>query len=254
VGPTGALVRLDDSGGGYEVRDGQPATALTGPGAGSGSALPGPDPQHYWLVNGDGTAATLIGFDGSTTSTTLALPAGASPTTDGDGYLMFTGVGGTYDLTPHGARRITTGGVLASGPSKYLVTECSTTYACSAVVIDRRSGARQPVNVPGAQTFTGMGTISPDGRTAALLESFADAQSSFHLIDLSSGQDTDTKVQIDLNLSFGGGAFVWSPDDRWLFAAVAGKGMQAVDVQTGAVTGLNSSAGITQVALRTATN
>ena len=60
----------------------------------------------------------------------------------GAGYLLLTGPGGTYSVTPAGVRRVTTGRLLAVGRSRWLTLDCDYHYRCTMVVIDRSTSNR----------------------------------------------------------------------------------------------------------------
>jgi hypothetical protein len=252
VGPDRAIVRPYDSVPGYVVPDGQAPQRILVATSQIGPVLPGPDRSHYWsTTNADGTM-TLVGFDGTATKTVVKPPANSYPISDGAGYLMFTSTSGVYQLRPNGIHRITTGTVLATGPSKWLIAECDDTYHCSTYVVDRGTGVRRVIAANAAETFAGTGAISPDGSVAALMEASGGGGLTLHLIDLATGADRSTGVSIDLSLGFGEGTFVWSPDNRWLFAAGQGQKMIAIDARSGQITNLDADAHVTQVALRTA--
>jgi hypothetical protein len=251
VGPSSVVVRPYDDEPGYLVPDGKPASTIDSP-SGNGAAVPGPDLNHYWTTDANGTSMTLVAFDGDRTKTTVAIPYGVEAISDGAGYLMFTGTSGVYDLRPTGSQRITTGTVLAAGPTRWLISECDGQYRCSTYVIDRSNGSRRVIAEPGAAAFfAGNGVISPDGNTAAVLESPSGAAPTIHLVDLRTGKDRDTNASVDISLGFGQGTFVWSPDDQWLFVAGSGQRLQAIEVAANRVIDLGVQAHVTQVALRT---
>jgi hypothetical protein len=254
VGPTSVVVRPYDEVPGYVVPDGQPATAIATT-TDLGAAVLGPDPNHYWSTNSNDTQMSLVGFDGARTGSTITVPIGVQPISDGDGYLMFTGTSGVYDLRPSSTQRITTGFVLAAGPSGWLVSECDPSYKCSTYVVSRATGTRRSIAGPAASGFfAGNGIISPDGSMAALLESASSGSPTIHLIDLATGKDRDTGASVDISLGFGEGTYVWSPDGRWLFAAGTGQRLQAIDVRANHVSDLGIDAHVTQVALRTSSS
>lgn len=81
----------------------------------------------------------------SRTDTSVSLPASTGLVrSDGGGYLMFGSVGGVCQTCPDGLRRITTGYVLAAGPTGWL-------FAVSArgrlLAIDTRSGDTERLGV-----------------------------------------------------------------------------------------------------------
>lgn len=253
VGPDRAVIRPLDFVPGYLVPDGQPARELPGTLGQGGPAVPGPDRNHLWVQTGSGahTAMTLVGFDGRSTNETVPVPSGGFLTvSDGAGYLVVNATGGTYDARPDGLHRITTGSLLAIGPTRWLTEECDDQHRCSTVVTDRASGQRRILDTP-VDRYELNGVISPDGSTAALLVQGPQGVATVHLLDLASGVDRTTGVTVDVSQGFGSGAFVWTPDSRWLLAAAANGRPSVVDGRSGHTRYLGASvAPITQVALR----
>lgn len=238
VGKDAALVRPLDSVPGYLVPDGHPvrqlsATLSLGQG---GPAFPGPDLNHVWVQpeNSSPPAMTLARLDSPAPGVVLPIPAGSSAqqaTSDGAGYLLFTGLSGTYDSRPDGLRRITTGAVLAVGPTRWLVSECDYRDGCNTVVIDRISGTRRTLSRIASDVNTPPpGVISPDGTTAALID-LNNQTANIHLRDLTSGVDHPLPVPTD-QASFDMGSLVWSPDSRWLFIAAANGHLAVLDART----------------------
>ena len=226
VGPHQVLVHGWDSGGGWLVRDGRPARALTGLLASAGPLLPGPKPGQLWVQTGDEQhqRMTLVGLDGRPTGVSLPVPYAGS---DGAGYLLATLVGGTYNVLPNGPHRITTGAVLAVGPTGWLAEECDDRHRCTLDIIDRTSGEHRVLRPTRDDEFSG-GQLSPDGTLAAVVgptdESGATA---LHLIDLRSGADHRMTIMVDTNAGVGY-QWAWSPDSRWLFVADAAGQIRAV--------------------------
>ncbi len=251
-GPDRVIVQPLDAVPGYEVRDGHRAQALPPAFGTNGLAYPGPDPAHLWLPAADNRHMTLFDFDGRRAGPSLAIPV-SSPgvAADGTGYLLFYGTGGAYDVQPSGIHRITSGELLAAGPTRWLTDECDQHFRCSTVVIDRRTGARRTIRArTGANG--GLGAISPDGSTAALFALDSGTAPNLRLLDLATGVSHATDVSFDPDYAFGSGSFVWSPDSRWLFAAGADGGIAVINRSTmrstELATGLPS---VSQVALRT---
>lgn len=58
---------------------------------------------------------------------------------DGAGYLIVYAAGGTYDLRPGSTRRITTGQLLAMGPTGWLTLECDDQLRCFTMAVDRNT-------------------------------------------------------------------------------------------------------------------
>jgi hypothetical protein len=97
----------------------------------------------------------LISADGRPTRVSIPIPAGlsAQAVSDGAGYLLFSGTGGVYDARPGGLHRITTGSLLAAGPTGWLATDCDDDHRCVTVLIDRASGARRVVHAERSRRF-----------------------------------------------------------------------------------------------------
>ncbi len=251
VGPTSALVRPYNGLEGYLVPDGQPAQAAgTGP-LDVGGAIPGPDSTHFWTISSAGTQATLVDFAGHNAGLVMPVPADAEVVSDGSGYLMFSATSGEYDLRPSGVSRITTGQVLAAGPTGWLISECDAQYRCATYDVAQRTGVRRAITgVRADAIYGGSGVVSPDGDTAAVLETGTGGPPSMHLIDLVSGRDRDTNLGLDETDVSVFPTAVWSPDSRWLFVAAQPQRLVAYDVSTGQVSDLGVDAHISQVALR----
>jgi len=252
AGPDRVIVAPYDSVPGYAVPDGGPARRLAGALGGGGSVLPGPDARHLWVQvsNGESSTVVLVGYDGRPTSVSLSATGGNSVVSDGAGYLAFFATGGVYDLRPDGIRRITTGELLAAGPTRWLTRECDERYRCALVVIDQQGGARRALNLPPG-TFNSDGLIAPDGSTAALLDRADSGRPTLHLIDLSSGADRATDVFVDTELGYGGGTFVWAPDSRSLFVVDRPGRVHVLDRRTLRVAALDVSLPpVSQLALR----
>jgi hypothetical protein len=259
VGNYGAIVRPLDRVPGYLVPDDHPARELSAPLAREGPVFPGPDPNHVWAAQSEGGGPETVGLVApgeSHPEALLPIPEGGSilaGAPDGAGYLVLPGVGGSYDSRPDGLHRITTGTVLAVGPTKWLVRECGGRGGCTSVVIDRSHGARHTLGrIPLDADHVGVapGTISPDGKTAALVEGNSPT-SAVHLRDLVTGADHGLPVLIDQPNPDLTGSVVWSPDSRWLFIAAADGQLTAVDARTRHVRDLGVSLpNLSQIAIR----
>jgi hypothetical protein len=227
VGPHEVLVHGWDSGGGWLVRDGRPARKLPGLLANAGPAFRGPEPDQVWVQTGDGQhqRMTLVDLDGRSTGVSLPIQY-AGP--DGAGYLLATMVGGTYEARSGQLHRITTGSVLAIGPTGWLAEECDDRHRCTLDVIDRHSGERRVLGPTRDDRF-GNGVLSPDGTLAAMAGPTDESgvTAALHLIDLSSGADHKMTITLDTNAAAGYG-WVWSPDSQWLFVADAAGQIRAV--------------------------
>jgi hypothetical protein len=249
----GALVRPIDFVPGYLIPDGEPAREAPGALDAGGPAFPGPDPRHLWVPSStNDDRMVLVGMDGRRTGPSIAAPPQSSPVNtslfaipDQTGYLLFPGIGGVYDVRPSGSSRVTTGTVLAVGPTRWLTAECNNHAHCRPVVIDRSTGVRYPLNtrLSGAVPSTA-GVISPDGATVAVL--VGSPQARIEIIDLVTGTAHALPLRIDLSevdLGWAWESMVWSPDSRWLF--IANGDLYAVSQRTGQLTNLSHTLGPT---------
>jgi hypothetical protein len=254
AGPDEAIVRPLDNVPGYLVPDTQPAQLLGPPFNQGGPLLAGPDAEHVWVQTENDTTSvlTLVDFDGRSSGKSITLPPNTDPaSSDGAGYPVITGTGGAYDARPAGVDRITSGTLLAVGPTSWLSVECDVRDHCAITVTDRATGVRRTLATPVDDYQSGGGLISPDGRTAALLGPQRNGISAIYLLDLDTGVAIRTRVSIDLYSAGGSGNFVWSPDSRYLFAADGDTSPAVVDRATGSITRLAVTVPpITQVALR----
>jgi hypothetical protein len=224
VGPDDVLVRPWDCVNGvdgYLIRDGPAASALPGMLANCGVALPGPRPGQVWVPSDDQTDPRLLLVDlhGRPTGAWIpGQPYGEVP--DGAGYALVSLVGGVYDARPDGLHRITTGRVLATGPTGYLTEECDNRHTCTTDLIERHGDSHRVPGPPPDQFSSGV--LSPDGTRAALVtQAPTDTDTvAVHLIDLGSGTDHTTPVTLSARQQ-PAGAMAWSPDSRWLFVADA---------------------------------
>jgi hypothetical protein len=239
VGSTYAVIRPLDHVPGYLVRDGHAAEGLTGELSDGGVALPGPNGGVWLSPDVQMTRMALIGLDGTRTGTSIAIPAGAegNVSSDGTGYIVAGDSHGVDLVRPNGSQRITTGELIAIGPTRWLAQECAS-VSCQMVAIDRSTGRRHvvaevPAGAGGTQWITGV--ISPDGKVAAMHASpdDADPAPSLRLLDLGTGaQRTIDLPQPD---SFYADSIAWSPDSKWLFAVADQQRLVAVDAATGHV-------------------
>jgi hypothetical protein len=232
VGPHEVVVRPWDcvnGVNGYLIRDGQAASALRGMLANCGVALPGPQPGQAWVHNNDRRDPRMVLVDLSGRPTGVSMSAqNSNEVPDGVGYLLVTLVGGVYDARPDGLHRITTGRVLATGPTGYLVEECDDRHACTMNVIGRRGGTHRVLGPAPARLSSGV--ISPDDGLAALgTQPVTDTDTVvLHLIDLGSGTDHATPVMLSARQD-PVSAMAWSPYGQWLFVADATGDIVAVD-------------------------
>jgi hypothetical protein len=196
---------------------------------------------------------SLLTLDGRPAGVQVPIPKDATvQASDRAGNVLMFGIGGMYDLTRTGMHRITGGTLLAAGPTRWLSLECDESYRCDSVVIDRGTGARRKLHTPLDAFEQNAGAVSPDGRTAALLQPNGVGGSTVHLLDLTTGTDRPSGVTTGSDQTVGGRAFVWSPDSRWLFVT-DGSGRVLALSRTGRTVSLGVSVGtIDQLALRAA--
>ncbi|MDQ1739938.1 MAG: hypothetical protein QOE53_1590, partial [Pseudonocardiales bacterium] len=244
VGPDRVFVRALENAPGYVVRDGKRPTELPLLLQQAFSMWPGPDQKHLWTQQpgGEQNQLALLNLDGSSTGVTIDVPTEANVLgSDGGGYLLLAASGGIYDARPGGAHRITSGGLLASGPTRWLVHECDDSLSCADVVIDRASGAHRRVKIPVGSVDLNSGMLSPDGRTAAMLvPSDGISASSIQLLDLDSGAALPVLVNISAPEFQLGPQWAWSPDSRWLFVADTAGRVIIIDRGTGRATPLRT--------------
>jgi hypothetical protein len=213
---------------GYVVPDGRPARPLPAALHGGAVAFRGPTAGTVWVQAG--AAMVLRAVPDGRARALVPLPEpNAEVAGDGAGGLVFRATGGVYAATPAGLRRITTGGLLAVGPSRWLTLECDATHRCRPYAIDRATGARRPVPAALAAGVP-RGVIAPDGRTAAMFRWRRDGIPVPYLLDLATGASHAFDVSIEQP---GEDNLVWSPDSRWLFTTATTGMITAVDPATG---------------------
>lgn len=255
VGQDRVIVHPMDWVPGYVVHDGKPATRPPPALNQAASTLPGPDPWHLWAETsaGTGSALTLLTLDGHPAGVQIPIPPDATvQASDRAGNVLMFGVGGMYDARPDGMHRITSGTLLAVGPTCWLALECDDRYQCAGTVIDRASGARRALNTPLDSYEQNAGAVSPDGRMVALLQPNGVRGSKVHLLDLVTGANRVTGVMTGSHQTLGGRALVWSPDSRWLFVTDGNGQVLAVN-RAGESVALDAQVGrLDQLALRTA--
>ena len=242
---------------GYAVPDGQPAQRLSSAFGPGGPAFPGPDPGHVWAVTGEEPSPTvgLTSLDGHPTGTVIRLPPGSSSLEavgDGAGYLLVMTPDGLYRAQPGRVQRISSGSLLAVGPTGWLVAECDRLRRCQRILIDRATNRRHTL---GPETANGgsrapWGAISPDGRTAAVFDVGSDGFNTLQLLDLHTGALHASGI--DLAEPVNDGTIRWSPDSRWLFAVKPLGGLAVLEPATGRVdsTLVSQLPPLTQLAVR----
>jgi len=271
VEPRRVIIRPLDFVQGYVVPDGRRAFPLRNVFP-AGPALPGPEPGQVWMwqpsVSGSPGQMNLIRPGGClrpgqpvscATGVVVQIPSGHSVVADSTGYPLFTGAGGIYEARSDGLQRITTGAVVAFGPTRWLAVECESGERCKNIVIDRATGERHTLSrrIHHLRPFAGV--ISPDGSAAAVIERNVKGRVSLHLVALTAGTDQQLAVPIDQFVfpweqqAFVSQTLAWSPDSRWLFVVARTGQVFAVDKQTQSVRGLGLALPpVAQVAVRPA--
>jgi hypothetical protein len=235
----GVLVHSRDDGRCFFVRDDRPTSGAVPALERSGPMLPGPDLDHVWVMSEPDPNAPmeLVTLDGRRTMTGVAgsVRPSSYPVPDGGGYPLVLGVTGTYWLSPQGPRRVTTGAVVADGPTGWLVLESDDAGRRGGVLVER-TGHRRPVSflsptAPARPEGVVGGTLSPNGRRAALYEGDPARPLRLDLVDLATGATVPTGVRL-----FAGTVLRsprWSPDGRLVVSVDESGGIVAVDTSTG---------------------
>ena len=227
VTPDRAVVRSIDQVPGYVVLDGRTVRPLPAALGGGGAAFPGPTPDTVW-VQGNATMVLRDVADGRIRAFVPVPESTPEVAGDGAGGLVFRATGGVYAATPTGLRRITTGALLAVGPSRWVTLECDAIHRCRPYAIDRTTGARRAVPAALAADVP-RGVVAPNGRFAAMFGLRRDGTPVPYLLDLATGVSRPLGVSIDQPVE---DALVWSPDSRWLFTTATTGMITAVDPAT----------------------
>lgn len=221
---------------GYLVPDGRPARELPALPGYDGPVFPGPEPNQMWVRPSDDhkPVMALADLDGARLGGFIPIPpenVSFDATADGAGYLLFPGIGGVYNARPNLLRRVSTGSLIAVGPTGWLVTECDDRHSCQPVLIGRADGSRRVVNaaIEGREQ---RGVISPDGATAAMLTSAPNGAIGLQLIDLATGNRRVLSLSVNQSYTE---AITFSPDSAWLFAVTADGALSVINRKTGAV-------------------
>lgn len=213
----GVIIRPLDEVGGFGVIDGQPARPLTGLLTNGGEYFPGPS-GRVWAITALSPSryvANLTDAAGSRIYQRVNATGTGAFRADGAGGLFYTDVGGTYQATPSGLRRVTPGLVVAASRDRFLAVECDERYSCRTFVYDRRTDTRRRTASlrlqPGPPA-----TLSPDGRHVALWNWGETSGPALTVVEVTTGRriagfpvaNTDTFVDPSV---------IWLPDGRLLW-------------------------------------
>lgn len=182
-----------------------------------------------------GQAGNMIEIEptGDPTGVAIALPRPATMI-DSTGAFIVAAPGGTYVISAAGTSRLTTGEVIALGPTAALVSECDDALVCTYVVIDRVTGERRqlPNLFHGVRLqqvgWFGHESISPDGAVAfvqvpsweEVSGETVEVQPRLFAVDLQSG-DTTLIEGLDPWLA---GTY-WTADSQYAFFLANGEAL-----------------------------
>lgn len=250
TGPGYALVHPGDASPGYLIpRHGHAWKLTSGPLASAGPAFPGPRSGQVWLHDpNEPQRWQLVGLDGRPIGPVIDLEPGQGVghvDSDGSGYLMVLPDEAVYggaspadqsvsDARPSGQRRVARGSLISAGSSGLLMRPCAREERCRLVMVHPGNDRKQrvPSPCPAQQRplpWPSSGTISPDGRTAAMFCVGNTLDPELYLLDLSTGQAHP--VEADLQGSDAG--LVWSPNSQWLFNLDDAGHLVAIDRDNG---------------------
>jgi hypothetical protein len=251
AGPRQVLITETDSGAGVMVRDGHPAEPLPRGLQLPAQIFPGP-PGYLWVYSTERSPAriNLVDTTGRHQRATLDLD-GAWPQTDGRGNLLLSDVGGVYEASPNRLRRLTSGSVTAVGPGHYLLVDCDPSRRCSTYLYDRSTRRQRRIGPADTSDLT-TGTLSPDGRHAALIQWRGSGRPSLLVRDLADGTERVVPGVMDQQgTSDVASTLLWTPDSRWLITLLEGH-VTFFDTTTGRLrTSGSALPTIAQLALRT---
>ena len=246
---TGATISIN-AGGGF----GQPFVS-----AGDGWVLVSDDRGGFTSIADDGTRATLelggwwppltagaavawraefdqesgqptrlveVSLDGSETGNVIDVAGYYPAMIDPLGGVVVQASGGYYVVTPDSRSRVTTGQLHALGERRALVHECDDRLECGYFVIDRVSGAREPLEIDTGSTeplqFGGLGwwgigdPLSPN-EEALVVASWDNGGQALGVIDLLTGSYQELgRFQNEPQAA-------WSPSSRYLYWLDGGK-------------------------------
>jgi hypothetical protein len=188
----------------------------------AGPMYPGPDPGTVWVGGTDDPDDRgdyrLSDLAGAPLGPTVEVEGGGQVRAevfgaDGNGALLVRAAGGVYVADGSSEVRLTTGEILAVGPTTAIVRECDESLACGVWRVDRRSGERTPVTdsvIVAANADRGLigitgSTVSPDG-AVVVVRSEVDGDESWVIVDTVDGR------QIAVPGVGGSTPMLWSAD------------------------------------------
>jgi hypothetical protein len=207
----------------------------------------GPAPNEIWTpVPDDGPyfRRQYARFDLSTgeqVGDVLELALQSILSSDGHDGLVVQTFGGVYEVFDQAPQRVSTGQLVATGVSHFVVIECDERLDCDNVRIDRQTGERTSVvfDDRAVAGFSGPARVAPDGSVMVGFEPWrVDAETPWVLTDLSTGESV-----LLPNASPGGwgvdsnSSLVWTDDSRFLVHLDGGR-LAAYDRDSGDSTDL----------------
>jgi hypothetical protein len=194
-----------------------------------------PGAPTYWVadnesIGGFGVAMIEVDAYGEPTGASVDVPAHPFGL-DSTGAFLVDAPGGAYAVTAAGTSRLTTGIVVAYGPTAAIVYECDEALTCTTLVVDRTTGERREIpglfadHHPERAGWWGPGgseAISPDGRWAVLITPVTEPSPdgagvvihtwAVTLVDLAGG----TTTQLDVGFNWPSGV-QWTDDSTFGF-------------------------------------
>jgi hypothetical protein len=234
LGPHSAIVRPTDFVPGYAVPDGGRPQLLSGALADGSILTPGPAPGTFWHSIGPFAGPShlqLVDGAGRYLGQQLDIPVtlNQNVVSDGSGYVIVSGLGGSYDLRPGSLRRITTGQVVAVGPTSWIAEECDDSDTCTDVTVDSRTWQRQVIGpTTDVPSFT-PGLVSADG-ARAILTTAAATTLQLTVLDVATGA---RQMITDLpDTRYDDEVIALSPDGQFLFVVGSSGALSVFDMST----------------------
>ena len=203
---------------GYVVPDGKPPRPLPPALTGAYQIFAGP-PRRLWVTTRRGEVSTtrLTDLHGKPVRAARGVTRFRNIDalmSDGFGGLLTASAGGYYELTPQGPRRLTRGSVLATGRTHLLTVDCNSSLKCSSYLLDRETGGQRRLTAVAAD-IDGNGTVSDDGRYAALWSWNDSGSQTLRVLDLHTNT-TIGKVTDPDGYGDDYSSLLWLPDNRLL--------------------------------------